>query len=73
MSLKSLLKHLQGTFTFQKKIFEILFGTGSHMTYVKELSQPGQYACKERLRVVGPKGAIGKSSCAGSIPKRDTG
>lgn len=33
-----------------------LFGTDAELTYTKELSQPNQYACKERLTVVGPKG-----------------
>ena len=28
--------------------FEILFGPGAKPTFAKELSQPGQYACKER-------------------------
>lgn len=36
--------------------FETLYGPEAKLTYVKELSQPGQYACKERLTVVGPKG-----------------
>ncbi|MBO5461330.1 MAG: phosphate propanoyltransferase [Ruminococcus sp.] len=36
--------------------FKTLFGEGAELTYIKELSQPGQYACKERLAVVGPKG-----------------
>ena len=38
--------------------FETLYGPGATLTYVKELSQPGQYACKERLTVVGPKGSF---------------
>ena len=33
-----------------------LFGEGYELNYKKELSQPGQYACEERLRVVGPRG-----------------
>ena len=33
---------------------EILFGKGYNLTPVKELSQPGQYACKEQLTIVGP-------------------
>ena len=37
--------------------FETLFGPGAKLTYIKELSQPGQYACQERLTVVGPKGS----------------
>ena len=36
--------------------FEILFGAGAKPTFAKELSQPGQYACRERLTVAGPKG-----------------
>lgn len=36
--------------------FKTLFGADAELTYIKELSQPGQYACKERLTVVGPKG-----------------
>ncbi|CDG02451.1 Putative Phosphate propanoyltransferase [Clostridium chauvoei JF4335] len=30
------------------------------MTKIKDLSQPGQYACKETLTICGPKGAIEK-------------
>lgn len=32
-----------------------LFGT-DELTPVKELSQPGQFLCKEKVRVIGPKG-----------------
>ena len=35
---------------------EELFGKGYELTPMKELSQPGQYAAKERVRVIGPKG-----------------
>ncbi|KAI4444531.1 phosphate propanoyltransferase [Schaedlerella arabinosiphila] len=38
--------------------FETLFGPDAKLTYIKELSQPGQYACQERLTVVGPKGSF---------------
>ena len=31
-----------------------LFGEGYSLTPIKELSQPGQYACKETLTIVGP-------------------
>lgn len=37
---------------------EILFGERYQFNKVKDLSQPGQYACKERVRLVGPKGVI---------------
>ncbi len=33
---------------------EILFGKGYQLTPWKDLSQPGQYACKEQLTIVGP-------------------
>lgn len=34
---------------------EVLFGEGYQLTKKKDLSQPGQYACEERVDVVGPK------------------
>lgn len=33
---------------------DILFGKGYQLTPIKDLSQPGQYACKEQLTIVGP-------------------
>lgn len=33
---------------------DILFGKGYQLQPLKELSQPGQYACKETLTIVGP-------------------
>lgn len=37
---------------------KILFGENYEFNILKELSQPGQVAYKERLRLVGPKGVI---------------
>ncbi len=37
---------------------DILFGKDYSFTIVKELSQPGQYAYKERVDIEGPKGTI---------------
>ena len=37
---------------------EILFGAGHELTFKKDLSQPGQFACEERVSVVGPKNTI---------------
>ena len=33
---------------------EILFGKGHELTKKKDLSQPGQFACEERVTIVGP-------------------
>lgn len=37
---------------------DALFGTGHRLTPVKDLSQPGQFACQERVTLVGPKGEL---------------
>ena len=36
--------------------FHRLFGDEAELHYKKELSQPGQYLCEERLTVAGPRG-----------------
>lgn len=41
-----------------KEDMEILFGSGYSLTKRKELSQPGQYACEEKVEAVGEKGKI---------------
>lgn len=41
-----------------QKDIEILFGKGATLTEKKALSQPGQYACEERITIEGPKSAI---------------
>lgn len=38
-----------------------LFGEGHELTPKKDLSQPGQFACTEKVQVVGPKGTLGAS------------
>ena len=37
-----------------KADLETLFGEGYSLTHLKDLSQPGQFACKELLTIVGP-------------------
>ena len=37
-----------------KEDLETLFGAGYELTPIKDLSQPGQYACKEQLTLIGP-------------------
>ena len=49
---------------------DTLFGKGYELTNMKELSQPGQYACKEMVTVCGPKGAIEKVRILGPVRKQ---
>lgn len=44
----------------------LLFGS-AQMTKVKTLSQPGQYACEEKVMLAGPKGAIENVRVLGPI------
>ena len=44
---------------------DILFGEGYQLTNIKDLSQPGQFACQERVTVVGPKKSIERVSILG--------
>lgn len=44
---------------------EILFGTGHELTEKKALSQPGQFACEERIAVIGAKGSFPAVSILG--------
>ena len=37
---------------------DTLFGEGYELTPIKDLSQPGQFACDESVTVVGPKGEL---------------
>ncbi|CAH0122300.1 Phosphate propanoyltransferase [Paenibacillus sp. CECT 9249] len=37
---------------------ERLFGPGNALTPLRELSQPGQFACRETVSLIGPKGRI---------------
>ena len=46
---------------------EILFGKGYELTKKKDLSQPGQYACAERVDVVGPKKTLPGVSILGPV------
>lgn len=41
-----------------EKDIETLFGEGAKLTLKKDLSQPGQFACEERVTIVGPKKSI---------------
>jgi len=50
-----------------QKDLNSLFGEGYQMTNNKNLSQPGQYACKETVIICGPKGAIEKVRILGPV------
>ena len=50
--------------------FETLFGAGATMTHFKDLSQPGQFACKEVMTIVGPGGAIERVRLLGPARKQ---
>ncbi len=41
-----------------REAVDYLFGSGYQLTKTKELSQPGQFACKERITIKGPKGKL---------------
>lgn len=46
---------------------DTLFGAGCQLTPIKDLSQPGQFACKETVTICGPKGAIEKVRVLGPV------
>nr|WP_026051093.1 ethanolamine utilization phosphate acetyltransferase EutD [Clostridium tunisiense] len=48
---------------------EVLFGKGYKLTKKRELSQPGQYLCEEKVTLIGPKGTIHNVSVLG--PERE--
>lgn len=52
-----------------KEDLETLFGKGYTLTPKKDLSQPGQFACAERVTLVGPKNELKNVSILG--PERN--
>jgi len=51
--------------------FEALFGKGATPTGDKELVQPGQYACKERVNLIGPRNRIDRVRVLGPLRSVD--
>ena len=45
----------------------VLFGAGATLTHKKDLSQPGQFACEERVKLVGPKKEIANVIILGPV------
>lgn len=41
-----------------RETLDVLYGKGHELTSKKALSQPGQFACEEKIEVVGPKGSL---------------
>lgn len=41
-----------------QKDIDVLFGVGYQLTQLKDLSQPGQFACEEKVDLVGKKNTI---------------
>ena len=54
-----------------KETFEVLFGKDASLTKKKDLSQPGQFACEERVTVVGPKKPLANVSILGPFRSAD--
>jgi acetate kinase len=46
---------------------EALFGPGHTLTWHSDLTQPGQYACKEQVNLIGPKGRIERVRVLGPV------
>ena len=53
-----------------KETLAVLFGADAVLHNKKNLSQPGQFACEEKVTVVGPKGSL-KCSILGPERKAD--
>ena len=54
-----------------EETLEILFGKGYQLTKKKDLSQPGQFACEERVQVIGPKNSSPAVSILGPTRPAD--
>jgi putative phosphotransacetylase len=50
-----------------KEHLEVLFGQGYELTIMKTLSQPGQYAAKETVKIKGSKGEIPRVRILGPV------
>ncbi len=50
-----------------QEVLETLFGKGHELTKKKDLSQPGQFACEERIQVIGAKGSFPAVSILGPV------
>lgn len=46
---------------------EALFGVGHELTRQSDLSQPGQYACREQVTLIGPRGRVERVRVLGPV------
>jgi len=67
MSMKVLVETSARHIHVSREHLDILFGKGYELTKKKDLSQPGQYACAERVDVVGPKKTLPGVSILGPV------
>jgi acetate kinase len=51
--------------------FETLFGPGRQPTRWRDISQPGQYACEEKVNLIGPRGRIDGVRLLGPLRGKD--
>jgi acetate kinase len=51
--------------------FEQLFGAGKAPTKHRDISQPGQYACEEKVNLIGPRGRIDGVRVLGPLRPRN--
>lgn len=65
MSIKILLETSARHTHLSQADLETLFGKSATLTRKKDLSQPGQFACEERVDIVGPKGTIPRIAILG--------
>ena len=54
-----------------RETFARLFGAGAEPTVYKEISQPGQFACNERVNLVGPRNRIDRVRVLGPLRSVD--
>mgnify|MGYP001342056567 CR=1 FL=1 len=50
--------------------FKILFGAEAEETFHKPVKQPGQFACKEKVNLIGPRGPINEVRMLGPYRKQ---
>jgi acetate kinase len=51
--------------------FRVLFGEGASPTKLRDISQPGQYACEEKVNLIGPRGRIDGVRLLGPLRPKD--